>query len=210
MEQFAYKLSESMVEFQLKDGKFSFEGEMPYYISSSTGELIVIDTTGSVQPKVLDNVITGVLITEDKVYMKINNSSKEIDLATLKETELNKQMLIEFLPQVSWLVLIVMMIAFVFELGFKLLNAIILALMGIFINSMYKTDLKYKQILNFSIYSLTLPMLIKLGIDLTGYVIPSFFIIYWAVSITYLSLAIRTYRDGTSKADRDEDNYSIF
>ncbi len=210
MEQFAYNLSESMVEFQLKDGKFSFEGEMPYYISSSTDELIVIDTTGSVQPKVLDNVITGVLITEDKVYMKINNSSKEIDLSTLKGTEINKQMLIEFLPQISWLVLIVMMIAFVFELGFKLLNAIILALMGIFINSMYKTDLKYKQILNFSIYSLTLPMLIKLGIDLTGYVIPSFFIIYWAVSITYLSLAIRTYRDGTSKADTDEDNYSIF
>ncbi len=210
MEQYAYKLSESMVEFQLKDGKFSFEGEMPYYISSSTDELIVIDTTGSVQPKVLDNVITGVLITEDKVYMKINNSSKEIDLATLKGTEINKQMLIEFLPQISWLVLIVMMIAFVFELGFKLLSAIILALMGIFINSMYKTDLKYKQILNFSIYSLTLPMLIKLGIDLTGYVIPSFFIIYWAVSITYLSLAIRTYRDGTSNADRDEDNYSIF
>ncbi|MGB7605300.1 MAG: DUF1189 domain-containing protein [Lutisporaceae bacterium] len=210
VEQATFELSESMIEFQLKDGRFSFEGEMPYYISNNTDELFVIDTTGSVDAKILDNVIIGMLITEDKVYMMSNERLQEIDLAMFNQVEFNKQMLIDFMPQISWLVLIVMIAGFVFALGFKLLSAVLLALVGVLINSIYKTDLKYKQLLNFSIYSLTLPMIIKLGVDFSGYIFPTFFVIYWAIAIVYLSVAIRTYRDGINQADGDADNSNLF
>lgn len=210
VEQATFELNESMIEFQLKDGRFSFEGEMPYYISNSTDEVFVIDTTGSVGPEALDNVITGILITENKVYLKSNERLQEFDLSMFNQVEFNKQMLIELLPQISLLVLIFMIVGFVFALGFKLLSAVFLALIGVLINSIYKTDLKYKQLFNFSIYALTLPMLIKLGVDFSGYIFPTFFVIYWAIAIVYLTVAISTYRDGINHTDVDEDNSSLF
>lgn len=210
IEQAAFKLSESTIDFQLKNGKFSFEGEMPYYINSSTMELIVIDTTGSVAPSILDNQISGVLITEDKVYLKNIIVTQEYDLKAYKEIELNKQMLIELLPQISRLILIIMIAGFIFALGLKLISVVFLALIGVIICSLYNIDLKYNQIVNFSIYSLTLPMIIKLGVDFSGYIIPSFFVIYWTVAIVYLTKAIRMYRDGSNQADGNYDNSDLF
>lgn len=205
MQQTALNLSVSIPDFEFRDGKFSFEGEMPYYISSSTDELIVIDTTGSVNPSVIDGAMSGILITEDKVYMKNNIQSQQFNLQDFKEIEFNKQDLIDLLPRVSWLMLIAMMAVFVFALGWKLLNAVFLAIIGIIINSVYKTDLKFNHLLNFSIYALTLPMLIKLAVDMSGYVVPFFFVIYWAVSIVYLSLAIKAYSESGNQMDKEDD-----
>lgn len=205
MERASYELSANIPDFQMKDGKFRFEGKMPYYITSSTNELFVIDTTGTVGPDVLKDVIAGVLVTEDTVYLKNNLQSQSINLADFKGLEFNKQSVINFIPKLSWMVLIVMMVGFIFVLGWKLLNAVLLALLGILINSTYKTDLKYKQLFNFSVYALTLPMLIKLAVDIAGYPIPFFSIIYWSISLVYMSFAIKTYKESESQADDGDD-----
>ncbi|MDF2520346.1 MAG: hypothetical protein K0R84_974 [Clostridia bacterium] len=196
MDQAALNLSVSIPDFEFKDGKFSFEGEMPYYISSSTNELIVIDTTGATDSKVIDNVMLGILITEDTVYMRNNNQAQQFNLEDFKDVEFNKQDLIERLPSVSWLMLVVMIVAFVFVLGWKLITAVLLALIGVILNSVYKTDLKFNHLLNFSIYALTLPLIIDLAVDMSGFVVPYFFIIYWFIAILYLSMAMKAYREG--------------
>lgn len=205
MERASFELTTNMPDFELKDGKFNFAGKMPHYISMSTNELFVIDTTGSVGPESLNNVIAGVLITEDKIYLKNYMQLQTINLADFKDLQFNKQDMVNFIPKISWLVLIVMMVGFVFVLGWKLLNAVLLAIFGILINTTYKTDLKFKQLFNFSVYALTLPMLIKLAVDISGYPIPFFSLIYWFISILYMALAIKSYRETSNQAgEKDE------
>lgn len=203
MQRASLELSQNMPDFELKDGKFRFAGQMPYYASSSTNELFVIDTTGSVDASVLNGVMAGVLITEDSVHLKNNLQAQTINFADFEGLEFNKQDLINFIPKLSWMVLIVMIVGFVFVLGWKLLNAVLLAVIGILISAAYKVDLKFKHLFNFSVYALTLPMIIKLAVDISGYPIPMFSIIYWVISITYLSVAIKAYRESDNQENTD-------
>lgn len=211
MEQAAFELKESMPNFQLKDGKFSFEGEMPYYISNSANEVFVIDTTGAVDYSVLQGVMTGILITEDRVYIKNNMQQQTLELSEFKDSKFGKQELIDLLPNLSWFVLIFMLVWFVFVLGGHLLFAVILALMGLIISSNLKTDLKFNHLLNFSIYALTLPMLVDLAVDISTIPVPQFlfFMIYTTISIIYLTFAIKTYREGINQPQQGDNGGDI-
>ncbi|MDF2890202.1 MAG: hypothetical protein K0R80_569 [Clostridia bacterium] len=207
MEQTALEVSQNMPEFELKNGKFSFEGEMPFYVSSSTNELFVIDTTGAVDEKVLQGAVSGILITEDAVHIKNNIQQQTLNFADMKDAEFDKEKLIELLPSFSWLVLIAMLIWFVFVVAGQLIFAVILALIGLAISSSLNTDLKYKHLLNFSIYALTLPMLIDLLVDIAGLPIPQiiFFMIYAAIAGLYLLFAIKAYSESQHHPEQTDE-----
>ncbi len=189
-------INTNIPEFRLENGEFSFAGEMPYYISSSTDEAFVIDTTGQVDESILRDVSSGLLITKDTVYAKRSDiETREFSLTELKGITLTKQKVLEFLPKISWIVLIFIAFGFIFVLGWKLLNAVILALLGLVVNSVLKGSLKYKNMLNISIYALTLPMLLQLAVNLYGYPFPSFGLIYWGISILYVVMAVRACKE---------------
>lgn len=114
MEQVSYELEASVPDFELKDGRFSFQGDMPYYMSSSTNEVFVIDTTGTVDESVLQNALTGILITEDKLYMKNNMQQQTLNFSDFSETRFGKADLVNLLPKFSWFVLIFMMVGRVY------------------------------------------------------------------------------------------------
>jgi hypothetical protein len=217
MEQTAFELSESLPEFALKDGKFSFEGEMPYYISSSTNEVFIIDTTGAVDEKVLQDAMTGILITEDDIFMKNNTQQQRLSFSEMKSSEFTKADLIERLPSISWGVLIFMLLWFVFALCGHLIYALFLALIGLVMSANLNAGLKYKHVLNFSIYALTLPMLIDLAMDMAtlplligigggiGAALTRqllYFTIYTGIGTGYLYFAIKTYSEGKDKPEQ--------
>lgn len=196
VDELAASLSTSIPEFRLEDGEFSFEGEMPYYISSSTDEAFVIDTTGQLSESVLKDVSSGMLITKNMLYVKRSEiETREFSLTELKGITLTKSKVLEFLPKLSWIVFIFIAFGFIFVLGWKLLNAVILALVGLIISAVMKRRLKYGNLLNISIYALTLPMLIQLAVNLYGYPIPNFWLIYWGISILYVSMAVKSSKD---------------
>jgi hypothetical protein len=189
-------MSTSIPEFRLENGEFSFEGEMPYYISSSTDEAFVIDTTGQVSESILKDVSSGILITKNMLYVKRSEiETREFSLTELEGITLTKAKVLEFLPKLSWIVFILIAFGFIFVLGWKLLNAVILALLGLIISAVMKRRLKYGNLLNISIYALTLPMLIQLAVNLYGYPIANFWLIYWGISILYVSMAVKSCKD---------------
>lgn len=189
-------LNNNIPEFRLENGEFSFEGDMPYFISSSTNEAFVIDTTGQVGVDVLKDVGSGMLITKDKVFVKRSEiETREFSLKELNGITLTKSDVLEFLPKLSWIVFIFIAFGFIFVLGWKLLNAVLLALLGLIANAMMGGRLKFNNLMNISIYALTLPMLIQLAVNLYGYPIPSFGLIYWAISILYVAMAVKSCKD---------------
>lgn len=199
-------LNQNAPEFSLENGEFNFEGKMPYYISSSTDEAFVIDTTGQVTESVLKDVVSGMLITKDKVYVKRNAvETREFSLTELKGINITKADVLEFLPKLSWIVIIFIAFGFIFVLGWKLLNAVILALLGLIANAAFRGRLKFNNLMNISIYALTLPMLIQLAVNLYGYPIPSFGLIYWVISILYVVLAVKSCNDDMNEAEAGND-----
>jgi hypothetical protein len=193
VDQMAYNVP----NFELANGRFSFEGQMPYYISNNGYEIFAIDTTGALNESALDHTANGMLVTEDKLYVKNNRQQQSIKFSDIKESRFNKQDLVDLLPALSWMALLFMVLWFGFVLGGHLLYAVILALVGLIISSGYKTDLKFQHVLNFSVYALTLPVLLDLAVDISGLPIPkvSFLMIYTAVAIVYMLFAVKTYSE---------------
>ena len=208
MEQAATGLKESIPEFRLENGKFSFEGDMPFYISSSTNAVFVIDTTGTIDENVLKGTTTGVLVTADAIHLKNNIQQQTLNFSDMKDTKFTKTDLIEILPGLSWWVLVFMLVSFVFVVAGQLLFAVILALIGLAMSSSLNIDLKYKHVLNFSIYALTLPMLLDLALDIAGLPIPQFvfLMIYTAVAALYLLFAIKAYGASQNHPEEPEIN----
>ena len=208
MEQAASGLKESIPEFQLENGKFSFEGEMPFYISSNENAVFVIDTTGALDEKSLEGTTTGILITEDAVHVKSNAQQQTVNFSEMKDAKFDKTDLIELLPRVTGWALIIMVGMFVFVVAGQLLFALFLALIGLVISSSLNVDLKYKHVLNFSIYALTLPMLLDLAVDISGLQIPQFifFMMYTAVAALYLLFAIKAYAASLNNPEEQDGN----
>lgn len=208
MEQAASSLRESVPEFQLENGKFSFEGEMPFYISNSNEAIFAIDTTGALDENSLQGTTTGILITEDAMHLKSNIQQQTLNFSEMKDSKFNKSDLIELLPKLSWWVLVFMLISFVFVVAGQVLFAVILAMIGLIISSSLNIDLKYKHVLNFSIYALTLPMLIDLAIDIAGLPIPQFifFMMYTAIAALYLLFAIKAYGASLNEPEVSDGN----
>jgi hypothetical protein len=199
-------LNLNVPEFRLENGEFTFEGDMPYYINSSTNEVFVIDTTGQVTESVLKDVNFGVYISKDMIYMKNSEiETRQFNLSELKDITLDKSDMIEFLPKLRWITIIFIAFGFVFVLGWKLLNALILALLGLIANSVLKSSLKFNNLLNISIYALTLPLLIQLAVNLYGYPMPRFGYIYWGISVLYVALAVKSCRDEESESGAGND-----
>lgn len=208
MEQAASGLRESVPEFQLENGKFSFEGEMPFYISNNNDAMVAIDTTGTLDEDSLQGTTTGILITEDAMHIKSNVQQQTVNFSEMKDTKFSKADLIELLPRVSWWVVVFMLISFVFVVAGQVLFAVMLAMIGLVISSSLNIDLKYKHVLNFSIYALTLPMLIDLAVDIAGLPIPQFvfFMIYTAIAAMYLLFAIKSYGASLNQPQVSDEN----
>lgn len=206
IEELAANLNANIPEFRLENGEFSFEGKMPYYISSSTNEAFIIDTTGQSTESVLKDLVSGMLITKDKVYVKNSEvESRVFSLTEFKGVTITKSDVLEFLPKLSWIVFIFIAFGFIFVLGWKLLNAVILALLGLSANAVFKGRLKFNNLMNISIYALTLPMLIQLAVGLYGYPIPRFGLIYWGISILYVVLAVKNCSDEANELGTGND-----
>jgi len=189
-------MSTNVPDFKLENGEFSFSGDMPYYISNSADGAFVIDTTGQVDESILRDASGGMLITKDTVYVKNSEiETRRFSLTELKGMTLTKADILEFMPKLSWIMLIFIAFGFIFVFGWKLLNAVILALLGLILNGIMKGNLKYGNLLNISIYALTLPLLLQLALNLSGYPFPSFWLIYWGISLLYVGMAIRGSRE---------------
>ena len=150
------------------------------------------------------------LITRNNIYIKTNEiETRTFSLTELKGIILTKSDILEFLPKLSWIMLIFIVFGFIFALGWKLLNAVILALLGLIVNSVLKGRLKFNNMLNISIYVLTLPMLIQLAVNLYGYPLPGFGLIYWGISILYAALAVKSCRDEENESDLANDTEQL-
>ena len=199
-------LSTEVPDFELKEGEFHFYGEMPYYIGGNEANApYVIDTTGQTDAGILQGKFSGILITRTQMIVKqATGAVQTLNFRDFGEVNLTKQDIVRGIPKIAPIALAVMIFAFVFVFGWKLLNALILALLGLIADSIFKTRLKFSEVYNMSIYALTLPILIQLALFLAGVSIPGFFLIYWTISIVYIFMGIRA-----CKKDEEPDGVDV-
>lgn len=183
-------MQDSVPDFQLANGKFSFSGPMPYRIEDARS-LFIIDTTGQTSADEFSGALNGILITEDEMMIFQTSRTEILRFSDLSPLEISRDQIVQFLPNINIIIWIGMVVWFFFAFAGKLFGILLLALLSMIASAMFNQKLNFLNQWNVAIYASTLPMLIKLINTLLGGPLSgAMFILYWGLAITYAFLGI--------------------
>jgi hypothetical protein len=182
-------LKDYMPDFRLSEGRFIFDGEMPYRIEEESF-LIIIDTTGQTTKEEFVGYSSGILITENELINFTWGKEDITPFSMFGPLEISKDIIVEAIPALKVFITIILAIGFLFAFAGKLFGILVLTLIAFLPNSLFRQQLTFQNLWNVAIYSSTLPTLIKLVNSVLGSPLKSVFLIYWGVAITYVFLGI--------------------
>lgn len=197
----AEHLDENVPYFELSNGSFSFDGEMPY-VTESSGSILVIDTnsTASELQEQYD-ISNGFIITEDEVVTYSLGTQQDIRFSDMP-LNIDKSDVINFLPNIKMFTWIFLAIWFVIRFGMKLLGILLLTLIAMLASAIFNQRLKFLNNWNVAIYASTLPMLISFVNSLVGTPLGSLLTpLYWGVAILYIFLGMNQISKQNSAGD---------
>ena len=184
-------VEQQVPEFRLENGELIVSGEQPIILGDDGHTVMIIDTTGQTQESVLNDYSEGVLVLRDRLITKQDYQQKEIMFADFKEISFNKENLIGLLPMLKWLLVLIAVFAYIFKLVWVFITVLILAAIGLILNSSEKSGLKFENLLNMAVYAFTLPWLIEMLKNLIYPALPMFWVIKWGLAVYILYRGIK-------------------
>lgn len=188
----SYDLKDKVPDFTFKNGELNVTGKMPIILDGNKDNPLIIDTDQGADASLLNNYSNATLITKTKLYQKQSSSSiRETSLESFKTLNLTKDNLANMLNVIRFLIFLIIIIEPLFFFGFKFIAAFIVAIMGLLINIILKSELSFKELYKLSIYALTLSLILKVLYQLLPFSTGFFSIIYYVVGGVYLALALK-------------------
>jgi hypothetical protein len=183
--------------YELKNGELSVDGSMPIVLSQDEDNYIVIDTTNSTNPDVLDSHSNGILLLKDKMIQKKNGVQTEVtDFKSLQGVTINKNIVNRYLPFARVIILFIFLGNILGYFLGGLLSSLFLALFALIINEIFKTKLKYGQLYSLSIYALTTPLIINTLFKILSLEHFSFYwLIYHIIAYVYIGFVLNNLKN---------------
>ncbi len=174
-----------------KDG-LEVEGKMPIISAEGNKFITIVDTEGKVSPSVLDQYEEGIYVGKTKIIFKRNQvETREYDLSSFKEIAPLTKSDVEKFFAYSWVMSLIVIIFFlVFYFIAKIVNALVVGLIGLIYSAVTRSGESFGDLFKLSIYALTLPIIIETVLTLTGIKIPFFSVIYFGLATGYLIYAL--------------------
>ncbi|HLO03190.1 MAG TPA: DUF1189 domain-containing protein, partial [Symbiobacteriaceae bacterium] len=165
-------------DWGLVDGEFHYDGPMPAF----PAENIVIDTTGKYDPEQLRTMRQGILITQDRMYNWNSPRMQELDLAEIPFTFTRADMS-ALVQGIYGFVPVLGILTFLFQLGFKAFDAVILAWIGQLAVKVNGRPAPFGQAYQIALYAMTIPIIIQWIFGLSSFSMG--FFIWWGVGVLY-------------------------
>jgi hypothetical protein len=176
-------------DWGLVNGKFHYDGPMPATIDGT----IVIDTTGSYKPERLQSQDRAILITGDMLYNWNAGQMQEVPLSDLP-FDFTRADLSNLLQRFYVYMPLVGAFVFVFQLAFKALDAVILAVIGQLSVGSKRGAVPFGLAYTVALYAMTLPILLQWVFGLSSLGWP--FFLWWGLAIIYTIGGLRAYFKG--------------
>lgn len=183
-------------DFGFRNGEVYFDGPMPYTMGDET-TTIIIDTTGQTTVDAIRQAgSNSMLVTKDKLYqVKGFGQIQETDLSPMAGFDLSKENVLSFMDGMVYFIPIGYLFIYVFQLGFKALDAVILALVALLYGSIAKREVPFALGFKTGLYAMTLSIVLQ-WIP----IIPGFstlnrygFLTWWGLAILFTIMGLRAY-----------------
>jgi hypothetical protein len=185
---------EKVPDFQVSNGEFTFSGNMPHR-SSIGGITVIFDTTGTTTEALLAKEPPGtLLVTRDKIYqVSLPGYTQVRDLAILSGATLGKKDVSTILSGVHRTIPYVFVLIYVFQLGFKAIDATLLALVAQAAARRRGRPVSFDLAFKLGTYAMTMPILIQwLAPNFTTLSIGGI-VVWWGIAILYTVRGLKAY-----------------
>jgi hypothetical protein len=176
--------------FTLENGQLKAEGKMPQEIYRDDSTLVVLDTTGQVNPDILASYPSGVLIFGDRMIIKKDQATTdEIMFNRMQGITFSKGEALSWIPYLKWIVVLVGFFSSIYFFLRHMIVAFFVSILALLGNLFVKSKLGFGSIYSMSIYAVALPILL----DALFGVIFKFGLIWWlyyGIATGYVVLAL--------------------
>ena len=188
-------LLDQVPQVELNNGEVSTDADMPFYIRAEGETVAVIDTRASKED--LERLDTPVLLTKTQLIFNDEGSVEVFNLSDvpswLGPIRINQESLQALYDGVGkwlsiWLLPLVAMGSFLA----RVVQALILALLGLFVAARLGASLSYVALVRLSVIALTPVILLNTMLTLFDASIPLWWLVAFAITLAYLYVAIRT------------------
>ncbi|MGE5673904.1 MAG: DUF1189 family protein [Mycobacterium leprae] len=181
-------------DFALQNGEVTFNGPMPYTMKGDNNMVVIIDTTGKTTADALKGAAANsVLITKNAFYqVKSPGSIQSTDLSALPLT-ITKATVLGFMQNLHWFVPVGYLFIYAFQLGFKALDAVILALIAMLFASGWRKRVEFGVGWKIGLYAVTIPTLLQWLWPGYSTMHLATFALWWAIAILYTVMGLRAH-----------------
>lgn len=187
-------LDTEVPNFEFGNHILTVDGPQP--IVSKTGNYtVVVDTTGAIDPEYIEAIDgNAMVLTDDRIVMRDGLEERAL-LYSEVPFEFTKTQLLDGISSfLTWMLIFSGIFAFGWGLGGKLLTALILGLVGLIMDSVLTTRLRFGQIYNVCAHALTGSILLAAIKTCAFPRLPAFGWAYWGLALIYLYLALASIR----------------
>jgi len=183
-----------MPEVTIVNGEISIDKEMPYFVTSKEDGkvLIVFDTTGKYTN--LQDLDAQALVTGSMIYMrKSTHEIRSYDMSQVQNFTMTKAQLKNWVEMFrKYFFFVFFIFAWIFSFVYRFFQSVFYGLFGIAFARILKVPLDFTAIVQLSVLSLTLPVIIKTGLWVFDKNIPYFYLISFVISMSYLFFGIKS------------------
>ena len=156
---------------------------------------IMFDSTGTVTNEDARNTNNSIYILKNELIYTFAGQSQSLPYTFLEGTPLTKDNIMELTSTMESIlpifIPIVLVIIYLFSIVGKFIGVSFLALFGLILNNTLRKNLKYGQLWRLSAYSITLPTIFFMIMEILRTIVPNGFFIQWFVAIIMLVLVLK-------------------
>jgi hypothetical protein len=186
-----YSFHNEIPDFTFSNGQLTVEGKMPIILENGD-QFFLIDTSGKTDESILKSHENAIFVSRDKLVQKKNNfETRNFNFKDLQGMNLTKADVETFLPLLRWINVLIIVFGLLWFFLSKLFSALLLSIIGLILNGIKNANMDFSNLYKLSIYSLTLPVVIKVLCSGFSISIPHFWILYYTIGSVYLWNAIK-------------------
>ena len=177
----------------IQNGRVYTDVPTPYVITSNTGEpIVIIDLTGEYTD--LDNTTAVILLTEDKLHLKQENrrQTQVHDLSQVQHFSLNRQDLEAWAVWArTWFGVMFYLVVLLSEFGYRIVQALLYAAVGLAFCKSLKTSLPYLTVLRLAVIALTPVILVQTILSAMDIGFPGAWLLWLVIALGYLYFGVK-------------------
>jgi len=190
----APKIVKQFPVVSISKGQVSVDVPMPYTIKDpeNNAPFIIIDTTGQVTSLAGSDAL--VLLTKTKLFFKRDSKeSRILDFSDIDSLVIDQSRLYDWMETfIEYFAFVLYPVALFFTFLFRILQAMVFAVIAISFNNYLKFNFKYSALLSLSIVSMTPAIIFDTLYNYFDMVIPFWWLIDFALALGYLFFALKS------------------